>query len=283
MKYKFFGLPMHYGADSIGLNFGIDELKKELKKKNHDIIEKIDVVNAEEDFDEKYIKYINSITANCISLAKKVNEAVVNNYIPVSIGGDHSISMGSISGVAKEMDIGVIWVDAHGDMNTHETTVTGNIHGMPLAALQGYGHEKLVNIFYKGPKIKTQNVVIFGARNFDYREKLFIEQLGVKVFYHKDILNNGFTRELEKAVNYLTSKINKIHLSFDLDVINPDLLPGVSNPVEDGITLEQADYIFDFFIKSNLLSSVDIVEYNPAFDKNHVTRDFTVRLIEKFM
>ncbi|NLZ92580.1 MAG: arginase [Firmicutes bacterium] len=282
MKYKFYGLPLHYGADSIGINYGIDELKKELQKKKADVIEKIEVANEQENGHLKYIKYLNSITKSCTTLAEKVNQTVKNDQIPVIIGGDHSIAMGSISGVAKEKEIGVIWVDAHGDMNTHETTVTGNIHGMPLAALQGYGHEKLVNIFYNGAKIKTSNVVIFGARNLDYREKLFIEQLGIKIVYYRDIVSNGFKQEMRQAVNYLLERVNKIHLSFDLDVIDPNFLPGVSIPVEGGISVAEADYLFDFFIQNNLLSSVDIVEYNPMFDSNHVTRDFVIHLLKKF-
>jgi arginase len=282
MNYKFLGLPLHYGADSIGLNFGIDALKKELQKKECDMIEKITIVNENENFEYKDIKYINSIAQNCENLAFKVNEAIKKGEIPISIGGDHSIAMGSISGVAKEMEIGIIWVDAHGDMNTPETTVTGNIHGMPLAAVQGYGHDKLINIFYAGPKIKSQNIVIFGARNFDYREKMFIEELGIKVVYYKDIIENGFNLEFTNTVEYLTKNVSKIHMSFDLDVIDPKYLPGVSIPVESGISTAQAEYIFDYFIENELLSSLDLVEYNPVFDINHVTRDFVIKLLHKF-
>jgi ornithine decarboxylase len=282
MEYKLLGLPMHHGADSIGLNFGINELKKLEKEKNY-YIEKLDIVTESESFENKYIKYINSIVQNCENLAKKVNDVVSSGKIPITIGGDHSIAMGSILGVAKEKEIGVMWVDAHGDSNTDKTTVTGNIHGMPLAAVQGYGHEKLINIFNNNRKIKSENIVIFGARDLDYREKLFIEKLGIKIVYFTDIEKNGLESEFSKAITYLTERVNNnIHLSFDLDVINPKILPGVSIPVEGGITLEQAEYIFDYFINNNLLSSADIVEYNPIFDENHITRDFVIKIIRKF-
>lgn len=281
MNYQLIGLPMHFGADSLGLTFGIDELKRILGLEGKDTIHKIHVVNENENFEYKDIKYINSIVQNCETLASKVNEVVRAGNIPVSIGGDHSIAMGSISGVAKELEIGVLWVDAHGDSNTPETTITGNIHGMPLAAVQGYGHDKLVNLFYQGQKVKSENVVIFGARSLDFREKLFLDRLGVKIVYYKDILQNGFEKEFNETVEYLTSKVAKIHMSFDLDVIDPSLLPGVSIPVEDGLTPEQGEVIFDYFIQNNLLSSLDIVEYNPAFDSNHVTRDFVLKILAK--
>ncbi len=283
MKHQFIGLPMHFGADSLGLTFGIDELKKVLLLEENDVIDKINIINQNENFEYKDMKYINTIVMNCEALAKKTGEAIRSGKIPVSIGGDHSIAMGSIAGVSKEIEIGVLWVDAHGDCNTAETTITGNVHGMPLSAVQGYGHEKLVDLFYKGPKVKSENVVIFGVRSLDYREKLFIESLGIKVVYYKDIVKNGFEEEFSRAMVYLTERVEKIHVSFDLDVIDPSLLPGVSIPVEEGITPDQGEYIVDYFINSPYLSSLDIVEYNPIFDNNHVTRDYVVKLLKKMM
>lgn len=283
MNHQFIGLPMHFGADSLGLTFGIDELKRILTIEEQDTIEKITIVNQNENFEYKDMKYINSIVKNCEALAEKTSEAIRNGKIPVSIGGDHSIAMGSIAGVTKEMEVGLLWVDAHGDCNTSETSITGNVHGMPLAALQGYGHEKLVDLFYKGPKVKSENVVIFGVRSLDYREKLFIESLGIKMIYFKDIVKNGFEKEFSGAMAYLTSRVDKVHVSFDLDVIDPRLLPGVSIPVEEGLTPEQGEAIIDHFIDSEYLSSLDIVEYNPIFDINHVTRDYVLKILKKFL
>lgn len=281
MNYKLIGLPMHYGADALGLTFGIDELKRALTLEGKDVIEKISLVNENENFDYKDIKYINSIAKNCEMLSESVRAAIKEDKVPVSIGGDHSIAMGSISGVASEREIGVMWVDAHGDSNTPETTITGNIHGMPLAAVQGYGHDKLVNLISEGQKVKSENVVIFGVRSLDFREKQFIEQLGVRVVYHTDIVENGFEIEFAKATKYLKDKVDQVHVSFDLDVLNPDFMPGVSIPVEDGLTPEQGEYIFDYFIENTFLASMDIVEYNPAYDKNHVTRDFVLKILDK--
>lgn len=281
MAYKLIGLPMHFGADSLGLTFGVDELKRILGLENKDTIDKILVVNGNENFEYKDIKYINSIAHNCTVLAQKVNEVVKSGHIPVTIGGDHSISMGSISGVAREKTVGVMWVDAHADSNTPETTITGNIHGMPLAAMQGHGHEDLVNLFYPGTKINSQHVVIFGARSLDYREKLFCERIGTKIFYYEDIIANGFEASFAEALTYLTTRVDEIHLSLDLDVIDPAILPGVSIPVERGLTPAQVETIVDHFLDHHLLSSMDIVEYNPVFDEGHVTRDFVLKLLSK--
>lgn len=283
MAYRFIGLPMHFGADALGLTFGIDELKRVISLEGDDVIDKITIVNQNENFEYKDIKYINSIAKNCETLGEKVVEVLKDGDTPVAIGGDHSIAMGSISGVAShlEEDIGILWVDAHGDSNTPETTITGNIHGMPLAAVQGHGHSKLVNLISEGQKVKSENVVIFGARSLDFREKQFIEQLGVKVVYYKDIVENGFEKEFEASIAYLKRNVDKVHVSFDLDVLNPELMPGVSIPVEDGLTPEQGEYIFDYFIGNDFLASMDLVEYNPAFDQDHVTRDFVLNIINK--
>ncbi len=281
MAYEFIGLPMHFGADSLGLTFGVDELKRVLSLESKDTIDKINIVNGHENFEFKDIKYINSIVRNCTVLAQKVNEVVKRGNIPVTLGGDHSVSMGSISGVAKELEIGVLWVDAHADSNTPETTITGNIHGMPLAAMQGYGHEDLVNIFYKGVKVKTENIVVFGLRSVDYREKIFCEKIGMKMIYFDEIVSEGFDAKFKEAVDYLSSKVEKVHLSMDLDSIDPSILPGVSIPVESGFTPAQVEQIINYYEDNNLLSSMDIVEYNPAFDEHNVTRDFVLKLIRR--
>lgn len=281
MPYAFIGLPMHFGADALGLTFGVDELKRVLSLEDRDTIDKIPVVNGHENFEFKDMKYINSIASNCTVLAGKVNEAVRGGSIPVTIGGDHSVSMGSVSGVAKEMEVGILWVDAHADSNTPETTITGNIHGMPLAALQGYGHRDLVNIFYEGPKVKTEHIVVFGVRSVDYREKLFCEKLGMKLIYFDEIEEAGFEAKFREAVDYLAARVDQIHLSLDLDVIDPAILPGVSIPVERGLTPQQVEHIFNHYVDSGSLSSLDIVEYNPAFDEGNRTRDFVLKLLRR--
>lgn len=247
MKSKMFGVPMNLGANKSGIEFGIDTLTNTYPE-TFDEMEVVDVIKQKENFNEQNLKYKNTILDTCERLAVSVNDAVKDGYRPIVIGGDHSIALGSISGVALEKEIGVVWIDAHGDMNTDESTITGNIHGMPLALLQGIGDRDLSNCFYNGKKIESRNVVIFGARDLDYKEREIIEELGVKVIYHDEVLQKGLDRCLDDIKDYL--KIDNLHISFDVDSVNPELAPGVSTPVRNGFTTDEVFDMFKFFFKN---------------------------------
>jgi ornithine decarboxylase len=177
MRNRILGVPLNLGADRGGIEFGLDVLLEEYA----DTFAEIDIIEVNkqpEDFRQPKLKYKNTILDTCNRLAEKVYYNIQEGYRPVVIGGDHSISLGSISGVSKAKgrdNIGVIWIDAHGDMNTEKTTITGNIHGMPLAFLQGYGDSDMVNCYFDGAKIKSENVVLFGARDLDPLEAQFIK------------------------------------------------------------------------------------------------------------
>lgn len=277
MKSKMFGVPMNLGANKAGIEFGIDVLCENYP----DTFDEIEVINIEkqkENFNEWNLKYKNTILNTCEKLAVSVNEAVRDGYRPIIIGGDHSIALGSISGVSLEKEIGVVWIDAHGDMNTDESTISGNIHGMPLALLQGAGDRDLVNCFYEGAKIDSKNVVILGARDLDFKEREVIDQLGVKVIYHDEVLQKGLDRVLEEIQEYL--KVDNLHISFDVDSVNPELAPGVSTPVRNGFTTDEIFQTFKFLFKNYFVTSVDIVEFNPVNDKNNKTLDFVNELTE---
>lgn len=277
MKSKMFGVPINLGANKAGIEFGIDVLC-ETYPDTFDEIEIIDVEKQKENFNEWNLKYKNTILHTCEKLAVSVNEAVRDGYRPIVIGGDHSIALGSISGVSLEKEIGVVWIDAHGDMNTDESTISGNIHGMPLALLQGAGDRDLVNCFYEGAKIDSKNVVILGARDLDFKEREVIDQLGVKVIYHDEVLQKGLDRVLEEIHEYL--KVDNLHISFDVDSVNPELAPGVSTPVRNGFTTDEVFQTFKFLFKNYFVTSVDIVEFNPVNDKNNKTVNFVNELTE---
>lgn len=277
MKSKMFGVPINLGANKAGIEFGIDVLW-ETYPDTFDEIEIIDVEKQKENFNEWNLKYKNTILHTCEKLAVSVNEAVRDGYRPIVIGGDHSIALGSISGVSLEKEIGVVWIDAHGDMNTDESTISGNIHGMPLALLQGAGDRDLVNCFYEGAKIDSKNVVILGARDLDFKEREVIDQLGVKVIYHDEVLQKGLDRVLEEIHEYL--KVDNLHISFDVDSVNPELAPGVSTPVRNGFTTDEVFQTFKFLFKNYFVTSVDIVEFNPVNDKNNKTVNFVNELTE---
>ncbi len=277
MKNKLFGVPLNLGSNVSGSEFGPAVLVQEFPD-NFDEMEILDIEKQKEDFGNKNLKYKNTILHTCENLAKKVNEAVKDGYRPITIGGDHSIAIGSISGVAKEKEIGVIWIDAHGDMNTDESTITGHIHGMPLAVLQGYGDKNLVDCFYEGAKIKSENVVIFDARDIDLEERKIIENLGVKIIYHDEILKKGLDNILEEVKEYL--QVDNLHISFDVDSMDPIYAPAVSTPVRNGLNIDEVFTVFKFLFKNYNISSIDIVEFNPVNDKNGKTADIVNSIVE---
>ncbi|MBC2856716.1 MAG: aminotransferase class I/II-fold pyridoxal phosphate-dependent enzyme [Cetobacterium sp.] len=277
MKNKMFAVPMNLGANKAGIEFG-PEILMEHYPDTFGEMTIIDVEKQRENFNEWNLKYKNTILNTCEKLAASVNEAVRDGYRPITIGGDHSIALGSISGVSLEKEVGVVWIDAHGDMNTDETTISGNIHGMPLALLQGVGDRDLVNCFYEGAKIDSKNVVIIGARDLDVKEREVIEKLGVKVIHYDDIMHKGLENVLDEIKDYL--KIDNIHISFDVDSVDPEFAPGVSTPVRSGFTPEEMFQTFKFLFKNYSITSVDIVEFNPVNDKNNKTGDFVNELTE---
>lgn len=279
MKNRLLGTPLNLGADVSGIDFGLETLLHDYP----DTFAELDIVPIQkeiEDFTNKSMKYKNSILKTCEKLAEKVHETILEGYRPITIGGDHSLALGTISGVskAKGNNIGVIWVDAHGDMNTKDTTITGNVHGMPLALLQGYGDKDLVNCYFDGPKIKSENVVLFGVRDLDPLEAQFIKDKKIKVLSYNYIEEIGLQAALEEVKDYL--KVDELHISFDLDVISPDVAPGVSVPVEQGFNMEDTTRIFSFLLKEFFISSVDIVEFNPIYDKGGVTAEHVVEIVE---
>lgn len=278
MKNKMFAVPMNLGANKAGIDFGPEVLEEKFPEVFGNM-ELIEVEKKREDFNEQSLKYKNTILHTCEKLAKAVNEAVKGGYRPITIGGDHSIALGSISGVAKEKDnLGVIWIDAHGDMNTDESTESGHIHGMPLASLQGLGDKDLANCFFQGSKIKNENVVILGARDIDVKELEIIEKYGIKMINYTEVLEKGIDQILEEIKDYL--KVEELHISFDVDSIDPEFAPGVSTPVRSGFSPKEMFETFTFLFDNYKISSVDIVEYNPVNDKSEKTMNFVNELTE---
>lgn len=277
MKNKMFAVPMNLGANRSGIEFG-PEVLEEFYPDTFGDMTYINVEKQKEDFNDWSLKYKNTILHTCEKLAESVNQAVKDGYRPITIGGDHSIALGSVSGVSLEKEVGIIWIDAHADMNTDESTVSGNIHGMPLALLQGLGDRDLVNCFYEGAKIDTKNVVIIGARDIDLKENEIVKELGIKVVHYEEVLQKGLDNVLQEIKDYL--KIDNIHISFDVDSIDPEFAPGVSTPVRYGFTPEEMFKTFKFLFKNYSITSVDIVEYNPVNDKNQKTMEFVNELTE---
>ena len=217
-----------------------------------------------------------------------VYKAIVENYkediFPILLGGDHSVAVASALASAKKYtDIGIIWIDAHGDFNTFDTTVTGNIHGLPLAAITGYKNHEL-RYFHDGNVINTQNAVIVGARSLDPAEKDNLRYAGVTVFTTEDIKARGVEAIMNEAFEIAGKRTKGIHVSFDLDVIDPTIAPGVSVPEYDGINLEEAMAI-NKYVASHIdkVVSYDLVEYNPLRDLERKTEQIAVNLVAQII
>lgn len=274
MRVKHIVVPFEKGANIDGIEKSARNVYKSLS--NNKII--IDTPDIKDLDNPKLIHLTNNININN-KVAKEVKKTFDKGEFPLIIGGDHSISIGSVSAASEiSSNLGLIWVDAHGDMNTEETTPSGNIHGMSLAALQGYGTDKLTNILYKGRKVNSKNVVIFGARDFDFKEQKLIEKLDLKVISYEEIEKEKFEYSLKKISNHLKD-VKKIHISFDLDVIDPIISPGVSVPVSKGINIEQSKQVIKYLINHFDVISMDLVEFNQKFDENNKTYNILMELI----
>ncbi len=277
MKTKIIGVPLNFGANRCGLEFSINNFIEKYPK-YRDKIEVLDVERQEEDFSIKGAKYLNTVAKTCEELAVNVNKIVKDGDFPVSLGGDHAIAIGSIAGVAKEKEIGILWMDAHGDMNTPEISDSGHIHGMPLAASVGHGHPKLVDCFYNGTKVKKENVILFGTRDIDEKEQKLIDELGIKNYTWKMIAEMGFEKALGEVKEFFKGR--DLHISFDLDGIDPGEITAVGTPVPGGLSREMGKTLISDMIDTASVTSIDIVEYNPIYEKEAETSEYVDELLQ---
>jgi arginase len=230
--------------------------------------------------DHPHLKYLEPILAFCEQLASVVERASGPNDFPLVIGGDHSLALGSITGAAKARgSVGVIWIDAHPDFNTDQTTPSGNIHGMPLAALAGFGDERLTKLGGFSPKLSPANIAIVGARDIDPGERDLLRTAQVQVFTMKDIDRLGLPEAITQALKIATTGTNGLHVSFDMDSLDPREAPGVGTPVRGGITYREAHLAMELIADSGKLTSLDVVEVNPILDQENRTANLAVELI----
>ncbi|MDD3924236.1 MAG: arginase family protein [Erysipelotrichaceae bacterium] len=261
---KYIGAPLKEGCTINGADMGMENLAQVFK------IEKIiEVIKKEED--ENSLLNLNTVT-DFLWRLKSVYKDYRNDFV-VTLGGDHSIAIASISASYRD-NLGVIWVDSHGDFNTDKTTVTKRIHGLPLATLQGLGNERLTAIC-QNQYIKSENIVLFGVSSLDKEEARLIKQQNIKVIYHKDIVNKGLNICLDEAIDYLNDKA--VYLSYDLDSIDPKYCKGVNTPVVVGLDKDEALLVLDTLFTRLDIVGMDLVEYNPLNDDGN-----TLALIQSF-
>ncbi|WP_175615769.1 arginase [Piscibacillus halophilus] len=226
------------------------------------------------------LKNLEEVTQANESIANSVKDIKKKGEFPLILGGDHSIAIGTIAGLHEYyQNMGVIWYDAHPDLNTGETSPSGNIHGMSLAASIGIGHEKLINLNGSAPKVKPENVVIIGARSIDEGEKKIIQERGIQVYTMHDIEKHGMNEVIQKAINYLQERTDGVHLSLDVDGIDPAYTPGTGTPVEGGPSYRETRYAMQLLHESSLLTSVEVVEVNPLLDDQNKTAEIAVDML----
>jgi arginase len=214
-----------------------------------------------------------------------VDRIMSRGHFPLVIGGDHSIAVGTVSGIAawcrrEGKKLGLLWVDAHGDINTPESSPSGNIHGMPVAALLGYGPDKLTGIGGKFRKLDPANVALVGIRSLDEGEKHRLKQTGVQVHTMADIDRHGIHRVMKKALARVTDGTDCVHVSFDLDAVDPTVAPGVGTPVKGGLDYREAHLIMELLNDSGVMTSLELVEVNPILDQGNTSAAFAVELVQ---
>jgi len=285
-------VPMDLGQSRRGVDMGpsalrVAGLQARLKQLGHQVedIGNIPVKQPEEmPVGEKRAKYMAEIAETCKDLAEIVQKCLEEDFVPLVLGGDHSIAAGAVSGVAahfrkEKKQIGYIWLDAHGDMNTPESSPSGNVHGMPLAAVMGYGAPELVDLLGFKPKVEPQNIVLVGVRDLDIQERRLVKKSGVRVFTMRDIDERGMREVMADALKYATDDTDGISVSLDMDFVDPSDAPGVGTPVRGGVTYREAHLAMEMIADSDAMASMEVVEINPVIDEHNRTALLGVELI----
>ena len=292
LKIRILGVPLDLGQGRRGVDMGPSAvraagLNSALKSLGHQVedLGNISVKIPEmQPFGDRHAKYLNEIAETCQDVAHRNYQALESGYFPISLGGDHSVAIGTVAGAAKffhdrGQDIGCLWIDAHADMNTPDSSPSGNVHGMPFAASLGFGADALTKIFGFAPKLKPDKCVLVGARDLDSRERRQVRDSGIHVFTMRAIDEQGMRTVMEKALAIATTDTAGFLTSFDMDVVDPDEAPGVGTPVRGGITFREAHLAMEMISDSKKMVALDLVEINPIIDILNKTAILGVGLV----
>jgi arginase len=291
-KVSIIGVPMDLGQKRRGVDMGPSAMRyagliEEIQSIGCEVKDYGDIsINrpASSETKESHLRNLDEVIKVSEELCERVKEIEAEHSFPLILGGDHSISIGTIAGIRHRYEnLGVIWYDAHPDLNTEESSPSGNIHGMPLAVNLGIGHRKLINIGGTVPKIKPENIVIIGARSIDDGEREIIKAKGIKVYTMHEIDRIGMTRVIEETIEYLASRTDGVHLSFDLDGIDPLDAPGVGTPVLGGISYRESHLALEMLAESEIITSAEFVEINPILDNQNQTANMAVALVTSLL
>ena len=287
------GVPSDLGANVRGANMGPSALRaaglsERIQTLGFTVFDAGDVnVPVRETLSEQTQKdkFLPAIETLCRDLAFRTHRSLSEGRLPLIIGGDHSQAAGSIAGVheyfsMRNESFGLIWIDAHGDLNSPTTSPSGNIHGMPLATLLGDGHKSLVGIGNQKMKLSPDKVALIGIRTLDAAEKETVRRCGIRYFTMREIDERGMHSVMNEALAIVTNNTQGVHLSFDIDGIDPLYAPGVSTPVMGGLSYREAHLALEMMADSGLIRSLEFVEVNPMTDNQHKTVDLTIELIQ---
>lgn len=290
-KIRILGVPMDLGQNRRGVDMGpsavrVAGLQARLKQLGYQVedIGNISVKQPEEQhYGDKRAKYLNEIAETCQGLAEAVEKTLSEEMMPLVLGGDHSIAAGSVAGVSsffrkQSKRIGLIWLDAHGDVNIPETSPSGNVHGMPLASVMGYGATELTGLSGFRPKVEPQNIAMVGIRNLDAKERQLVKKSGVHVFTMRDIDERGMRDVMSEALRFASDDTNGVAVSLDMDFLDPTEAPGVGTPVRGGVTYREAHLALEMIADSRSLVSFELVEINPVVDVHNKTAILGVEL-----
>jgi arginase len=288
MHVRVIGVPMDLGADRRGVDIGSSAIRYaglndqllRLCYEVHDVGNIVVPQPESQPIGNTRLKYLEPILKVSEELADIVTSALETKEFPLVLGGDHSIALGSITGITRVYkDISVIWIDAHADFNTEETTPSGNIHGMILAALAGIGNSQLTDIGGWAPKLDPKKIILVGARDLDRGEREFLRSHHVHVFTMSDIDKRGISNVMQEALSLAGKASDGIHLSLDMDALDPVHAPGVGTPVRGGLTYREAHMIMELIAESGQLIGMDVVEVNPILDRENATAMLAVELV----
>jgi len=286
------GVPLDLGAGRRGVDMGpsafrVAAVDERIRQLGHEVEDWGDLpvkIQETQSAGDPRLKYLHEILEVCAGLRDRVEEAVEDGRVPVVLGGDHSVAMGTIAGLARhfrrrKQKIGLVWFDAHADANTADTSPTGNIHGMPLAVALGLGAPSLVNLAGHSPMVDGARASLVGIRDVDVPERANVKASGIGAFTMRDIDERGMRAVMEEAIKRATSGTAGIHVSFDLDAMDPDFAPGVGTPVAGGMSYREAHLAMEMLADTGKVISAEFVETNPVLDHRNGTAALGVELL----
>lgn len=287
-KVAMISVPFGLGAGRAGAEMGPESMRqaglnRRLKQLGIDIASEYEIPcpSAKQlTGQQQNAKYLTEVIEVSKKLSDQVSEVVASHAFPLILGGDHSIAIGSIAGLSRHyQNLGVIWFDAHSDLNTEDTSPSGNIHGMSLATALGWTHLKLTDVNGSSIPIQAKNVVIIGARDLDPGEREFIRSNGIACYTMHEIDRMGMERVIQEALHIAGNGTDGIHLSFDVDSVDPLEAPGTGTPVRGGVSYREAHFALELLCESGAITSADFVEVNPLYDQNYKTARLATELI----